>query len=87
MENLGSEFVVNEFKIDGYKIGTFVFNYREMPVEEGGERFVEIDVYKFSKPVILYIKTYKAPYLEGASAVEVCEALYEEFYLSTEDEN
>ncbi|WP_101772382.1 hypothetical protein [Peptostreptococcus faecalis] len=84
MENIGNEFEVNNYELHGYKIGTFVFNYRE-ELDESGEKFVEIDVYKFSNPVVLYVKTYKAPYIENASAVEVCEALYEEFYLATEE--
>ncbi|WAW15229.1 hypothetical protein [Peptostreptococcus equinus] len=87
MENLGSEFVVNEFNLSGYKIGTFIFNYREMPVDNGSDAFVEIDVYKLSEPVILYVKTFKAPLIEESTPVSLCEALYEEFYLATEDEN
>lgn len=84
MENLGIEFEVTKFNFEGYKIGTFVFNVREL--EENGEKFFEVDVYKESKPVILYIKTYKAPYIPDASLVELCEALYEEFYLASEEE-
>lgn len=83
MENIGVEFDVVKKSIDGYVIGTFFFNYREL--EENGDRIIEVDVYKISDPVILYIKTYKAPYIPEASAVEMCEALYEEFYLSSEE--
>lgn len=84
LENIGNEFEVYKYQLNGYRIGTFVFNYRIE--EENGEKHVEIDVYKFSDPVVLYIKTYKAPLMEGASPVDMCEALYEEFYLSSEDD-
>ena len=62
-----------------------VRNYREE--EEDGEKFVEIDVYKLSHPVVLYIKTYRAPHFEETQPVGVCEALYEEFYLSADQES
>ncbi len=81
-KNIGSEFEVFEFDIKGYKIGTFIFNYREVMEDE---KIIEIDVYKYSEPVVLYIKTYKAPYFEEATPVDVCEALYEEFYLASEE--
>lgn len=83
MENIGIEFEVYKRNIEGYQIGTFFFNYREL--EENGEKFIEVDVYKLSEPVVLYIKTYKAPFIPEANAVEMCEALYEEFYMESED--
>ncbi|MBP1998287.1 hypothetical protein [Peptostreptococcus canis] len=83
MENLGVEFNVTKSNLEVYNIGTFAFNYREL--EENGENIIEVDVYKASGPVILYIKTYKAPYIPEASPVEMCEALYEEFYMQKEE--
>lgn len=83
MENIGVEFEVRKKSVEGYEIGTFFFNYREL--EENGEKVIEVDVYKVSDTVILYIKTYRAPYIPEASVVEMCEALYEEFYLESED--
>lgn len=77
------EFDVKKFDLSMYKIGTFVFNYRE--IEDGDNKVIEIDVYKYSEPVVLYVKTYKAPYIPQATPVSVCEALYEEFYLAQED--
>ena len=75
MEN---KFEINRFSVEGYQIGTFMFNYRKMETE--GEPEIELDVYKISGPVILYIKTYKAPFLEEATPEDMCEALYEEFF-------
>ena len=83
--NIGQEFDVRKYDMSMYQIGTFVFNYREE--EEDGEKFVEIDVYKLSHPVVLYIKTYKAPFFEETQPVGVCEALYEEFYLAADQES
>lgn len=82
-ENIGNEFDVRKFDLNMYKIGTFVFNYRELEVESN--KVIEIDVYKYSEPVVLYVKTYKAPFIPQATPVSVCEALYEEFYLSQEE--
>ena len=83
--NIGQEFDVRKYDMSMYQIGTFVFNYREEV--ENGEKFVEIDVYKLSHPVVLYIKTYRAPYFEETEPVGVCEALYEEFYLAADQES
>ncbi|EFD05464.1 Uncharacterised protein [Peptostreptococcus anaerobius] len=83
LENIGNEFEVFDYNMKGYRIGTFVFNYRL--VEEDADTHVEIDVYKYSDPVVLYIKTYQAPLLDGAGPVDMCEALYEEFYEKSED--
>lgn len=85
--NIGQEFDVRKYNMSMYQIGTFVFNYREEEEEEDGEKFVEIDVYKLSHPVVLYIKTYRAPHFEETQPVGVCEALYEEFYLSADQES
>lgn len=84
--NIGVEFDVKKYSLTGYSIGTFVFNYREI-LNDDDEKEVEIDVYKNSSPVILYIKTYKAPFIQEASPVDMCEALYEEFYLPHENED
>lgn len=83
--NIGQEFDVRKYDMSMYQIGTFVFNYREEV--ENDEKFVEIDVYKLSHPVVLYIKTYRAPYFEETEPVGVCEALYEEFYLAADQES
>lgn len=85
MQNIGNEFEVREYSLKGYSIGSFVFNHREIK-NEAGEKEVELDVYKYSEPVLLYVKTYKAPYIEEASPVDLCEALYEEFYLAHDEE-
>lgn len=85
MQNLGNEFEVREYDLKGYGIGSFVFNHREIE-NEAGEKEVELDVYKYSEPVLLYVKTFKAPYIEEASPIDLCEALYKEFYLSHDEE-
>jgi len=84
LENIGNEFEVYKYQLEGYRIGSFVFNYRL--VEENDETHVEIDVYKYSDPVVLYVKTFQAPLLEGAGPVDMCEALYEEFYEASEEQ-
>ena len=42
LENIGNEFEVFDYNMKGYRIGTFVFNYRL--VEEDADTHVEIDV-------------------------------------------
>lgn len=74
---------VREFNLNGYQIGSFMFIYRL--IEENEEKEVELDVYKVSGPVVLYIKTYKAPFMPEATQIDMCEALYEEFFADQED--
>lgn len=74
---------VNEFNLSGYQIGSFMFVYRL--IEETEEKEIELDVYKVSGHVVLYIKTYKAPFIPEATPVDMCEALYEEFFAKEED--
>ena len=88
---MNQKFKIEEYRMDGLKIGTFLFKYREIMNEEGNEvKEVELDVYKIDGPVLLYIKTYRAPYIEDATSESMSEALYEEFFLEHEknrDEN
>ncbi len=82
------QFKIEEYRMDGLKIGTFLFKYREiMDKEENEIKEVELDVYKMEGPILLYIKTYKAPYIEGATSESMSEALYEEFFLEHEEKN
>lgn len=77
-----------EFRLDGIQFGTFLFKYREMMDDEGKEvKEVEIDVYKVNGPVLLYMKTYRAPHIEEATEESMCEALYEEFFVMHEGDD
>nr|WP_307760368.1 hypothetical protein [uncultured Peptostreptococcus sp.] len=81
------EYNIKEYRMDGLQIGTFLFKYREIMNDEENEvKEVELDVYKINGPILLYMKTYRAPYLEEATAESMSEALYEEFFVMHEDE-
>ncbi|MEG0250556.1 MAG: hypothetical protein RR561_06820 [Peptostreptococcus sp.] len=74
---------VKEINLNGYQIGSFMFTHRL--IEENEEKEIELDVYKVSGPVVLYVKTYKAPFIPEATPINMCEALYEEFFAKEED--
>lgn len=81
MEN---KFEINNYRFDGVQIGSFLFRYRE--VDNNGEKEVEMDVYKLEGPVLIYVKTYRAPYIEEGTPEGFSEALYEEFFMQFDEE-